>query len=121
MKRMNTNNIYEIDAAGKTLGRVATEAAVHLRGKNLPGFERNVFPKLKVRILNAGKIRISAKKMRDKMKPRYTGYPGGLKFQSVSELIAKKGYKGLFQKAVHGMLPVNKLRPLAMKNLEIVE
>ena len=113
--------MHTIDATGKKIGRVATEAAVFLMGKNKVSFRRNVVSGEKVSIINAGKLSISEKKKDGKIYKRYSGYPGGLKETSLGELLEKKGAREVLRKAVHGMLPGNRLRPRMMKNLEINE
>lgn len=110
---------YKIDASNKAIGRVASEAATFLMGKNTPEFQRNKTPDVKVTILNASKAKISQKKKKEKKYQRYSGYPGGLKTRTMEEVITKKGYREVFEKAVRGMLPANKLRKGMMKNLII--
>lgn len=112
---------YTIDAKGRTLGRIATEAATLLRGKNKPTFERNIAPKVKVTIINAAEAKIPAKKTLDKYYKHYSGYPGGMKYQTLEQVIAKKGVKEALRHAVFGMLPINKLRPIMIKNLTITD
>ena len=112
---------YEIDAQSKKLGRVASEAAKLLMGKNRLGFVRNQIPSIKVKIVNASKADIRNKKKDEKVYKSYSGYPGGLKEIKMKKLLSDKGYKEAFRKAVHGMLPTNKLRPQMMKNLIVTE
>lgn len=111
---------YTIDAAGQKLGRVASEAAMILRGKNSPDFKPNAVSGNKVKITNAAKVDLAAVKMEKEYK-RYTGYPGGLITETRAHLIDRKGYKEAFEKAVYGMLPANRLRKEFMKNLTIEE
>ncbi len=113
--------IHTIDATNKKLGRVASEAAVYLIGKNSPDFARNKIVGGKVEILNASKADINEKKILQKRYSRYSGYPGGLRTPSMRNVIDNKGYKELFTLAVYGMLPSNKLRPIMMKNLTVKE
>lgn len=110
---------YTVDATGKKLGRLATEVATILMGKNTPSYERNIAPKVKVTVVNASKISIPEKKLREKEYERYSGYPGGLKFRTMEKEIEVGGYKRVIEYAVYGMLPGNKLRPVMMKNLAI--
>lgn len=110
-----------IDAQNKPIGRVATEAAMALMGKDKADYQPNQQPTAKVKIENAAKAKISQKKMKEKIYTRYTGYPGGLRERTLEELIDKKGYGEVFKKAVYGMLPDNKLRRLMMNNLEVTE
>ena len=114
-------NEYTIDAGGKRLGRIASEAAKLLMGKNRTDFVRNKIPNVKVNIINSSKADIRNKKIDSKTYKTYSGYPGGLKVQGMKKMILDKGYKETFRKAVHGMLPSNKLRPEMMKNLNISE
>lgn len=110
-----------IDASNKSIGRVASEAALLLMSKDNVSYQRNVAPDIKVIINNASNALIHPKKMTDKMYKSYSGYPGGLKEVPMEKVIDKKGYSELFRKAVYGMLPTNKLRARMMKNLTINE
>lgn len=114
-------NTHTINAEGRSLGRVASEAAVLLMGKNLPSFEKNEVASVKVLIENASKLRIGQKKMKTVRYERYSGYPGGFKNPTMEQVVAKKGYSEIVKLAVYGMLPSNKLRPRMMKNLTISE
>ena len=67
---------YQIDAQGKKLGRIASEAATVLMGKNRTDFARNVIPEVKVKIINSSKISTTNKKMDQKIYKNYSGYPG---------------------------------------------
>jgi len=118
---MTNTTIHIIDAEGKRLGRIATDAARHLIGKTTPAFQRNAITGEKVRIINASKVHIEPKKLTDKVYKRYSGYPGGLKERRMEEVIAIKGYKEIFVKAIHGMVPANRLRAKIMKNLEVTD
>ena len=117
---MDTNT-HTIDASGKKLGRVASEASSILMGKNLTTFARNKYHFIKVHIQNVSKADISEKKRVEKTYDRYTGYPGGRRVETAEKVIATKGYTELFRKAIYGMLPSNKLRSRIMKNLIISE
>lgn len=110
-----------IDAQNKAIGRIASEAAVVLRGKNDPNFERHVAPKTKVKIINAGKMLISDKKKNDMYFRHYTGFPGGFRRESLDKVLTNKGGREVLRLAIHGMIPGNKLRPIIMKNLTITE
>lgn len=110
---------YDIDAQGKKLGRVASQAAVILMGKNRADFARNAIPEVKVKIINSGKISVTNKKMDQKVYKNYSGYPGGLKERSMKKVMADKGMKEPLRIAIKGMLPKNKLRDRMMKNLII--
>lgn len=111
----------EVDAAGRTLGRVASDAASYLLGKRSVKFVKNEITPVRVTIVNARKIVISEKKMKEKEYARYSGYPGGLKFSTMAEVISKKGLNEIINRTVDGMLPRNKLRRERMKRLTITD
>lgn len=113
--------VYTIDAEGRALGRVASEAAVYLLGKTTPDFQKNAVKSLSVKIVNAGKMKITQKKSKTKIYTTYTGYPGGLKQKTMEQVVAKKGVKEIIEHAVKGMLPKNRLQTERMKNLIVVE
>lgn len=110
---------YNIDAEGKRLGRLASEVAVLLMGKQLPDFTRNKVPAVSVTVENIDLLDVNSKKKSEKIYNHYTGHPGGLREYPMKKVIADKGMSEVFEKAVYGMLPGNKLRPLMMKNLTI--
>lgn len=112
---------YTLDAENKRIGRIATEAAVFLMGKNLVSFAKNTIPDVKVEIKNTSKALIDDSKKEQKYYSRYSGYPGGLRQPTMEQVISKKGYGELFKEAVKGMLPKNKLRARMMNNLIISE
>lgn len=112
---------HVIDASGKKLGRIATEAAVILMGKHKPGFRKNVLTADRVIIKNASKIALDERKLRGKSYSRYSGYPGGLKHETLGEVVRKKGYREAFRRAVRGMLPKNKLQDRRIQNLVVEE
>ena len=99
-----TRNWYVIDAAGKPLGRVASEAAVLLRGKHKPIFTPNVDCGDHVIVINAEKIVVSGKKMEQKLYHTHSAYVGGFKTATLKEMIEKKPEK-VVELAVKGMLP----------------
>lgn len=110
-----------IDATNKKLGRVASQTAVFLMGKNKIDFARNKISGSIVEIINGSKVDINDKKLSQKRYARYSGYPGGFKEPSMKNIIDKKGYGEIFKLAVYGMLPSNKLRRKLMKNLIVKE
>ena len=116
---MEKSKVYKIDAKGKVLGRLATEVANILNGKNTPQYTKNVVPDISVEVSNIDLISIPPKKIEQKEYLRYSGYPGGLKKLTMRQIIDKHGYGYVFRKAVYGMLPPNKLRSLKLKNLTI--
>ncbi len=112
---------HTIDAQNKKIGRIASEAAFILMGKDMIDFSKNTYSGVKVTITNASKADISITKMKTTIYKEYSGYPGGQKEIKMSELVQRRGYKAIFQKAVRGMLPPNKLRAKMLANLSITE
>lgn len=108
-----------IDAKGKKIGRVATEAAMALMGKDQANYQAHVAAPIKVVITNASQVSITPEKKDQKTYSKYSGYPGGLKKEKMSKIIDTKGYSEIFSKAIYGMLPANRLRKQRMKNLTI--
>jgi large subunit ribosomal protein L13 len=112
---------HTIDASGRTLGRVASEAAHALLGKRSAHFSKNEALPVKVVITNAKKLMVTEKRAKQKVYTRFTGYPGGLYFQTMKELADKKGMSEVVRKTVDGMIPRNKLRKARMKNLTVTD
>lgn len=108
---------YIIDAKGKKLGRIASEAASLLRGKERADFSRNTIPDCAVEIRNASMLLLSERKKSGARYSRYSGYPGGRKEMSMKEFIAKKGYPELLRKVILGMLPRNRHKRKLIKRL----
>ena len=107
-----------VDVTGQTLGRVASQIAAHLRGKNSPIFTPHVLMAPHMVIINADKIRVTGKKFKDKTYEHYTGYPGGLKSESFENLF-KRFPARVLEKAVKGMLPKNPLGRMAFRRLKV--
>lgn len=107
-----------IDASGKTLGRLATEVALLLRGKDKPDFEYREDRGNSVSIFNIGQIKVSGKKAEQKIYYKHSGYHGGMKKTVYKDLFAKNPGEVL-KKAVYNMLPKNKLRPKMLARLKI--
>lgn len=113
------NKVYKLDATGKRPGRLATEVAVLLMGKNRTDYARNRIPDIKVEVVEASKMNIDPTKAKAKTYYHHSGYPGGLKSQNMEKVIEKKGAKDVLRRAVSGMLPKNKLRAQMLKRLII--
>jgi large subunit ribosomal protein L13 len=109
---------YLVDAEGKVLGRLATKLADLLRGKNKPTFTPHLDTGDFVIIVNAEKVSLTGKKMKDKIYYRHTGYPGGIKEMSAEKLLAKKPTE-MIRMAVKGMLPKNSLGRQMLRKLKI--
>lgn len=109
----------KIDARGKVLGRLATNIADILRGKNSPSFMPNKISNNKVVVYNAKDIRFTGNKIEQKKYWRHTGWPGGFREKSLKS-IWPNDVNYVVRKAVWGMLPKNRLRKLCMKKLQIM-
>ncbi len=108
-----------VDAEGQVLGRLGSKVAKILRGKNKPSFTPHADCGDNVIVINAEKVVLTGKKMDDKIYIRHTGYPGGQREQTATELLAKFPER-LVEKAVKGMLPKNKLGRKLYTNLHVV-
>ena len=109
---------YVLDAEGKTLGRLATEAASILRGKRKPIYTPHVDTGDYVIVINAEKIEVTCKKRKEKIYKRHTGYPGGLREITFEKLQAKKPDE-IIRHAVKGMLPKGPLGRQMYKKLKV--
>lgn len=111
---------YNIDAENQSLGRLASEIAVLLRGKNNPNYNPSVLPDEKVIVKNLGKIKFTGKKLDQKKYYHYSGYPGGLKSKNLRTAFEKNPVWVLHQ-AVYRMLAGNRLRDKIIKNLIVIK
>jgi len=109
---------YIVDAADKTLGRLASEIAHRLRGKHKPEYTPHVDTGDYIIVVNAEKIRVTGNKLKDKMYHRHTGYIGNLKSISLEKLLAKAPER-VIQTAVKGMLPKNPLGRAMFRKLRV--
>ncbi|OYV03088.1 50S ribosomal protein L13 [candidate division bacterium WOR-3 4484_18] len=109
---------YLIDAAGKTLGRLASQIALILRGKHKPQYQPHLDLGDYVVVINAEKVHVTGKKETDKLYYRHSGYPGGLKAIPLS-VIRRKHPEFLIYHAVKGMLPKNRLGRKMLKKLKV--
>ena len=109
---------YLVDAAGKTLGRLASRVAILLRGKHKPTFTPHVDTGDHVVIINAAKVHLTGDKLKTKTYIHHTGYPGGLKSISAEHLRAKKPTE-LLARAIKGMLPKNSLGKQMARKLKV--
>ena len=109
---------YVIDAADRTLGRLATFVATRLRGKHKAEFTPHVDTGDYIVIVNADKVRVTGKKSKDKMYYRYSGYPGGMKSKSFEEMIASSPEQ-VIELAVKGMMPKNRLSRAMLGKLKV--
>lgn len=107
-----------IDAEGQTLGRLSSEVAYILRGKHKTNFTPHADCGDNVVIINADKIQLTGKKWDEKVYIRYTGYPGGQRFATPKETMAKHP-TAMIEMAVRGMLPKNRLGRAVYRNLYV--
>lgn len=120
MEKNNHRQTHKIDAEGRVLGRLATEIAILLRGKNKVNFEPQVDRGDVVELRNADKIKFTGNKPDTKIYYRHTNYPGGLKETKLSKLFAENPEE-VIKKAVWNMLPKNKLRSRFIKRLKFIK
>ncbi len=109
---------YIVDAKDKILGRLASKIATILRGKDKVIFSPHQDTGDEVIVVNASKIRVTGKKMTQKLYQRYSAYPGGLNSETM-EAVMKKNPERVIRHAVKGMLPKNKLSDKLMKKLRV--
>ncbi|MBA2311943.1 MAG: 50S ribosomal protein L13 [Actinobacteria bacterium] len=113
-----TRDWWLVDADGAVLGRLASEVAQILRGKNKPNFAPHLDGGDHVIIVNASKVVLTGNKLTDKLAHRHSGYPGGLKSVPYSKLMATKPEIAV-EKAVRGMLPGNRLGRAMIKKMNV--
>lgn len=109
---------YVVDAQGQTLGRLATRIAVLLRGKHKPTYSPHLDSGDFVIVVNADKIRVTGRKLDEKIYYRHSLYPGGLKSITLRELLKKRPTR-VIRHAVQGMLPRNRLGRELVRKLKI--
>ena len=108
-----------VNAEGQVLGRLSSKVAKILRGKNKPTFTPNADCGDNVIVINAEKVAFTGKKLSDKLYIRHSGYPGGQRIETASDILAKFPER-IVEKAVKGMLPKNKLGRKLFNNLHVV-
>lgn len=113
-----THRWFVVNAQGKVLGRLAAELASVLRGKKNPAYTPHVDTGDFVVVVNAGKVVLTGKKMKDKKYYHHTGHPGGIKETSAEKLLARKPTE-LIRRAVRGMLPKNSLGRQMLRKLKV--
>jgi large subunit ribosomal protein L13 len=109
---------YLVDADARTLGRLATQIADVLRGKGKPQYTPHVDTGDFVVVVNAEKVRVTGKKLEQKIYYRHSGYPGGLKERTLAEQLERRPEEVL-RRAVKGMLPKNRLAAVQLRKLKI--
>lgn len=109
---------FVVDASNKTLGRLASQIAHRLRGKHKPEFAPHMDTGDFIVVVNCEKVRVTGKKLDDKIYWRHTGYPGGIYSDTLKEMLNKKPDQVII-KAVQGMLPKNRLGRAMLKKLKV--
>lgn len=109
---------YVVDATEKTLGRLASQIAMRLRGKHKPEYTAHVDTGDYIIVINAEKIKVTGRKVTDKMYYNHTGYPGGIKEISFEKL-RDKAPEQLIERAVKGMMPRNPLGRAMLRKLKV--
>ena len=109
---------YVVDAADKTLGRLATEVARRLRGKHKAAYTPHVDTGDYIVVVNAEKVRVTGRKATDKIYYRHSGYPGGIKATAFDKMQASHPER-IIEKAVKGMLPRNPLGRAVFRKLKV--
>lgn len=124
MKTFNANpatvqrDWFVVDAAGKTLGRLASEIAVRLRGKHKPEYTSHVDTGDYIVVVNAEQVRVTGKKLQDKVYYHHTGYIGNMKSITLGKLLQEHPERAI-EYAVKGMLPRNPLGRAMFKKLKV--
>jgi large subunit ribosomal protein L13 len=115
-----TRDWYVVDADGQVLGRLAAQVARILRGKHKPIFAPHVDTGDHVIIINAAKVRLTGRKLEQKVAYRHSGYPGGLKEVPYTALLAQRPSRAV-ERAVRGMLPRNRLGRQMLSKLKVYD
>ena len=113
-----TRKWYLVDAEGKVLGRLATRIAMILRGKTKAIYTPHVDTGDQVIVINASKVAVTGRKLKQKLYRTYSGYPGGLKEKNLETMLKKKPEE-VIMRAVKGMLPHNKLGRKMLRKLKV--
>jgi large subunit ribosomal protein L13 len=111
-------NWWLVDAEGKNLGRLASEIAIVLRGKNKPHYTPHVDTGDFVVVVNAEKIAVTGNKVSDKIYYHHSGYPGGLKSRTLGQMLERRPAE-VIRKAVKGMMPKNRLAARQLTKLKV--
>ncbi len=119
VRRLEVERVWRVvDADGATLGRLATQIAVLLRGKHKATFSPHLDVGDPVVVVNAGKIRVTGRKLQEKRYVRHSGYPGGLRVETLERLLSRRPEEAL-RRAVRGMVPQNRLGEQMMRKLRV--
>ena len=120
MSTETTTRTHTINAEGKRLGKVATEAATVLMGKDQPDYAKHIMADVQLTIENVSKLDIPEKK-KGEIYQSYSGYPGGRKTETLEHLGERLGYAEVVRRTIGGMLPNNKHKKRLLAKLTITE
>ena len=109
---------YVVDADGQTLGRLASRVAFVLEGKHKPGYATHIDTGDHVIVLNASRVAVKGDKQQSKVYARHSGYPGGLRQETLGELLARRPEE-VIRRAIKGMLPRNRLGAQQLRKLKV--
>ncbi len=112
---------FTIDAKGKRLGRLATQVASLLIGKDRTDLVKYKVPEVRVTVINASHLDVSEKKSKQEIYQTYSGHPGGRKVETLGHLGKRRGYAEVIRRTVRGMLPKNRLQRDRLAKLIISE
>src|SRR5207245_11107618 len=115
-----TRSWQVVDADGATLGRLATEVAALLRGKPKPTFSPHLDTGDPVIVVNAAKVRVTGNKLQAKRYVRHSGYPGGLRSETLEALLSRRPEE-VVRRAVRGMLPQNRIGEKMARNPPVID
>ena len=118
---MTASKKHTIDAAGMTVGRVASQAAKMLMGKTSASYTPHIQSNVEVMITNASRLQITERKRLGKIYSTYSGHPGGQRRESLSALLARKGPEEVLRRAIMRMLPRNATRAVRLKRLQVTK
>lgn len=106
------------DATNQSLGRLASRIAMVVRGKHRPSFQPGATPTVKVFVKNCSRLKVTPKKLDQKLFHRTSGFPGAVKTTSMRQMF-ERDPRSLLLRALRGMLPANKHRTLILKNVRL--
>ncbi|MBU1149040.1 50S ribosomal protein L13 [Patescibacteria group bacterium] len=115
---MTKKPTIKFDAEGKVMGRLATQVALAMQGKNMPDFQPHLLTEQEVVVYNLSKVKLNSKKLQQKKYYRYSGYPSGMK-EKTAEQMFNLNPSLLFKSLIKNMLPKNKLQAKMLKSLKL--
>lgn len=114
----NQTNQNKFDAKGIAIGRLASQVALVLQGKDQASYQPNLVTNRKIVVFNLAQVKFTGKKLSQKKYHKYSGYPSGIKTKTMEEFF-NRDPRMLFEMLIYNMLPKNKLRKKMLKNLQL--